>query len=177
MICLYFLSTWCIRQWIQGVSSCVLCKIAFSIALKISLPIAFLAIKIGNMFAAESVKKMATKKTLESAVQNHVDGDDSPLFNLLVRYSWTLGKYQYLTIAISWFYRQGRIMSFSLGFQFTWSSIPSIATSNMLAVLKLSMVGIGTHYLPFQIGLVLVKSSGASSFGVPRKCGKSRKMA
>lgn len=43
------------------------------------------------MITAESVKKTATKKARESAVQNHVDGDDSLLsLTFLVRYSWTL---------------------------------------------------------------------------------------
>lgn len=86
-----FFPLWCVPPWIQGVNSCVLCKIAFSIALKISLPISFSAIKIGNMITAESVNKTATKKARESAVQNHVDGDDSLLsLTFLVRYSWTL---------------------------------------------------------------------------------------
>jgi len=58
-------------------------------------------------------------------------------------------------------------MTFGLGFQFTRGCLLPVATSIMLAVSELSKVVIGP-YLAFQIGFVLVKTSGASSFGVPR---------
>ncbi|KAG5522939.1 hypothetical protein RHGRI_034927 [Rhododendron griersonianum] len=99
-------------------------------------------------FKAESVKKTATKKARESAVQNHIDGDDSLL-------------------SLTFLARENH------DFQ-PWISIHMEfhpAHCNFDYACSFEVVN-GRHrdpYLPFQIGLILVKSSGASSFGVLRR--------